>query len=273
MEDMGRLTGKRVVLTGASSGIGRAAVPRFAAEGARLALFGRDDARLAAAVAAAGPEARPFTADVGDRAEIEPAIRAAADWLGGIDVLVLNAAEAAYGPFKDTPAEDFDRTVQSTFLGAANTLRAALPALEESGGTVVANISVLSRFPVPMFSGYVASKHGLRGLMGAVRIELQREGSEVDVAIVHPGHVDTPFWGRVTSATGAIPRLPPLAYGADRVAGALVDAAADPSRERTVGVLAQLQVVTAAVAMPLVDLSGRLLGRWFESGAPTRVVS
>lgn len=263
---MGRLSGKRVVLTGASSGIGRAAVPRFAAEGARLALFGRDEARLAEAVAAAGEGARWFTADVGSRTEIEAALAEAADWLGGIDVLVLNAAEASYGPFRDTPAEDFDRTVESTFLGAANTLRAALPELERSRGTVVANLSVLSRMPVPMFSAYVASKHALRGLLGSLRIELAREGSGVRVAIVHPGHVDTPFWRRVASATGQLPRLPPLAYDADRVAGALVDAAADAPRERTIGVLAKLQVVTAAVAMPLVDVSGRLLGSWFESG-------
>jgi len=83
---------------------------------------------------------------------------------------------------------------------------------------------------------------------------------------VHPGHVDTPFWRRVASATGRLPRLPPLAYDADRVAGALVDAAAGAPRERTIGVLAKLQVATAAVATPLVDAGGRLLGSWLESG-------
>lgn len=272
---MGRLSGQRIVLTGASSGIGRAAVPKFAAEGARLALLGRNDERLAEAVGAAGeaapsggsaPVARAFDADIGEREDIEAAMAAAAAWLGGIDVLVLNAAEASYGPFRDTPAADFDRTVQSVFTGTANTLRAALPALAESRGTVVANLSVLSRMPVPMFSGYVASKHGLRGLLGSVRIELQRDGSGIDVAIVHPGHVETPFWNRVASVTGRLPRLPPLAYSAERVAGGLVDAAVDPRRERTIGVLAKLQVATAAVSMPLVDLGGRLLGGWLESG-------
>ena len=262
---MGRLSGKRVVLTGASSGIGRAAVPRFAAEGARLALFGRDEARLAEAAAAAG-DARPFVADVGDRAAITRAIEEAAEWLGGIDVLVLNAAAASYGPFRETPADDFERTVEVVFLGAVNTVRAAADELEASSGTVVANLSVLSRMPVPMFASYVASKHALRGFLGSLRIELEREGSGVKVAIVHPGHVDTPFWRRVASATGGLPRLPPLVYDADRIAGALVDAAVDAPRERTIGVLAKLQVVTAALAMPLVDAGGRLLGGWFESG-------
>jgi short-subunit dehydrogenase len=259
------LDGQRVVLTGASSGIGRAAVPKFAAEGARLALIGRDEERLDEAAGAAAGGARWFTADVGERPQIERAVEDAAAWLGGSDVLVLNAAEAGYGPFRDTPAADFDRTVQTIFTGTANTLRAGLPALAESRGTVVANLSVLSRMPVPMLSGYVASKHGLRGLLGAVRIELQRDGSAIDVAIVHPGHVETPFWNRVASVTGRLPRLPPLAYDAERVAGALVDAAVNPRRERTLGALARAQVVTAAVAMPLVDLAGRLLGRWLES--------
>ena len=266
---MGRLEQKRIVLTGASSGIGREAVPRFAAEGARLALLGRDKKHLAEAVdaaRAAGGEARAFTADVSDRASITRGIDDAAGWLGGIDVLVLNAAEASYGPFRDTPAEDFDHTVATVFGGGVDTVRAGLPYLTESSGLVLANLSVLSRMPVPMFSSYVASKHALRGFLGSLRIELQREDSDVRVSIVHPGHVDTPFWGRVASATGHLPRLPPLAYSADRIAGALVDAAVDEPREHTVGALAKLQLVTAAVAMPLVDVGGRLLGRWLESG-------
>jgi short-subunit dehydrogenase len=261
-----RLSGERVVLTGASSGIGRAAVPRFAAAGARLALVARDEERLERAVDAAGAGARAFAADLGDRRSAEAAIAKAARWLGGVDVLVLNAAESAYGPFRDTPAEEFERTVDSTFGAAVHTVRAALPHLDASEGTIVANVSVLSRFPVPMFSGYVASKHALRGFLGSLRIELERDGSGVQVAIVHPGHVDTPFWSRVTSVTGRLPRLPPLAYDADRIADALVDAAVNPRREQTIGVLAKLQVVVATVSMPLVDLSGRALGRWLESG-------
>ncbi|HEX8051749.1 MAG TPA: SDR family NAD(P)-dependent oxidoreductase [Thermoleophilaceae bacterium] len=261
-----KLSGRRVVITGASSGIGLAAVPRFAAAGARLALIARDEERLAEAVDAAGPAARAFSADLGEGDSADAAIAAAARWLGGIDVLVLNAAESSYGPFRDTPAEDFERTIESTFGTGVNAVRAALPHLDESEGSVVANLSVLSRFPVPMFSGYVAAKHALRGFLGALRIELERDGSGVQVSIVHPGHVDTPFWGRVNSVTGRLPRLPPLAYDADRVAAALVDAAERPRREHTVGALARLQVVVAAVAMPLVDLSGRALGRWLESG-------
>jgi len=260
--EVGRLDGKRVVLTGASSGIGRDAVPLFAAEGASLALFGRDRARLAEATAAAGPDAKQFAVDVRRRAALARAVDDAAAWLGGIDVLVLNHAEASYGPFRDTPVEDFDHTVDTIFRGTVDTVRAALPHLEADGGTIVANLSVLSRFPVPMFSSYVASKHGLRGFFGALRIE--QPGLEV--AIVHPGHVDTPFWQRVSSVTGRIPRLPPLAYDSERVAAALVDAAASPSHERTVGLLARAQVVTAAVSMPLVDLTGRFLAAWFESG-------
>jgi NAD(P)-dependent dehydrogenase (short-subunit alcohol dehydrogenase family) len=260
------LDGRRIVLTGASSGIGRAAVPRFASAGARLALVARDEPRLAEAVSAAGGEARAFSADLGDRAAAERAVADAAAWLGGIDVLVLNAAEAAYGPFRETPADEFDRTVESTFGAAVNTVRAALPHLDRADGTIVGNVSVLSRFPVPMFSAYVASKHGLRGFLGSLRIELEDDGSGVQVAMVHPGHVDTPFWNRVVSATGRLPRLPPLAYDEDRLARALVKAAEHPRREHTIGMLAKLQVVTAAVAMPVSDRAGRLLGRWLRSG-------
>jgi NAD(P)-dependent dehydrogenase (short-subunit alcohol dehydrogenase family) len=259
------LSGARVVLTGASSGIGRAAVPLFADAGARLALIARDEERLAEV---APPGAVTLTADLDDRTAAEGAVEQAASRLGGIDVLVLNAAEAAYGPFRDTPAEEFERTLDSTFGAAVNTTRAALPHLDHVSGTLVANVSVLSRFPVPMFSAYVASKHGLRGFLGSLRIELEHDGSDVEVAMVHPGHVDTPFWSRVSSVTGRLPRLPPLAYDEDRVARALVDAATNPRREHTVGLLARAQVVTAALAMPLVDASGRVLARWLDSGPP-----
>jgi NAD(P)-dependent dehydrogenase (short-subunit alcohol dehydrogenase family) len=131
------LDGRRIVLTGASSGIGLATARALARQGARLALIARSPEgleRAAQAVAEAGSTAEVFVADVTDRGALEDAVAAAADRLGGIDVLIPNAAALAYGAFDELSAEDFERSHDVTFRGVINTVRAGLPELERSGG-------------------------------------------------------------------------------------------------------------------------------------------
>jgi NAD(P)-dependent dehydrogenase (short-subunit alcohol dehydrogenase family) len=262
----GRLAGKRVLLTGASSGIGSLAAGLFAAEGARLALLARGGEALDRVVAEHGIEAHTVGVDVTDRAGTERAVAEAVTALGGLDVLVSNAAAGAFGHFLEVDADDFDRSVAITFTGAVNVVRAALPHLRASRGTIVATASVLSRVPQPSWSSYGAGKHALRGFLNAVAIEEREQRSGVSVALVLPGVVDTPFFGTATSATGRAPRVPPLAYAPEVVARALVENAVRPRREVLLGGATIMFERAFLFARPVSERMLVLLDRWFRSG-------
>ena len=266
---MTRLRGKRVLLTGATSGIGLAAVERFAAAGADLALLARGEAALAEAAAVAREHGRAvhvFPVDLGDRAAAEAAVAGAVAALGGLDVLVSNAGAVAFGHFLEVPPDDFDRTVQVTFTGAVNVIRAALPELRATRGTLVATSSIMARMPLPAFSSYTAAKHALRGFLNAVQVEEREQRTGVRVALVAPGPTDTPIYARATSATGRAPAILPDAYHADEVAAVLVESAARPRRERIVGGESRLVDLGYRTARPVVELLLVHVDRWFRTG-------
>ena len=253
---MARVDGQRVVITGASSGIGFAAAREFAREGADVALLARSKSGLDKAAAGArreGATAHVIPVDLTDPDATDAAIAQAAERLGGIDVVVANAAASVYGPFRDIPRDDFDRSVAATFNSAVYTIRAALPELESSGGVVVVNVSTASRTGIPHQAPYSAAKHALRGFLSALRVELRAEGSPVRVSMVHPSPIDTPFWRHATSATGVEAKPLRSTYAPDVVAIALVEAAAHPRAEVTVGSSGLLMNVVSAVARPVAD--------------------
>lgn len=266
MPASGRLNGKRVLITGASSGIGLAAARMFAAEGARLALLSRGGEALEQAVREPHLDALLLSADVTDRAAVEAAVERAAAQLGGLDVLVSNAAAGAFGHFLEVDAESFDRSVDVTFGGAVNVIRAALPHLRASRGTIVATGSLVARVPMPTWSSYSAAKHALRGFLGALRIEEREQRTGVRVAMVHPGVIDTPFWAHAASATGRRPRVPPDTHDATVVARALVQSAARPRPELVLGGVTALGDKGFLLARPLTERLLVFLDRWLRSG-------
>lgn len=256
----------RVLITGASSGIGRAAVDAFTADGAQLALLARSADGL--------PNGHVHVpADVTDADAVDAAVAEAERRLGGLDVLVLCAAVAAFGPFREQSRADFDQTVATTLGGSVNCVRAALPALERSGGVIVSTGSIASTAPLPTFSAYATAKHGLRGFFNTLRVELAAEGSSVRVAQVHPGVVDTPLWDHSTSADGTAPRTPPVAYSAETVAAELVARAHKPRPETTVGTEAMLEQALLSRQGVISDAVLRVLYTYLRSGdeaAPRR---
>lgn len=235
---MRELAGNRVLITGASSGVGAAAARSFAAAGCDCALMARGVDGLeetAKTVRSEGRHAVVTPADLSDRDAVARAVAAAVEELGGLDVLVLNAAITVFGPFQEVDPDDFDRVVEVTFLGTVNVVREALPALEASAGAIVATGSLMTKVPLPTFSSYAAAKHAERGFLNSLRVELEATGSDVTVSMLHPGAINTPVWENTPSATGFLPRRPPEGYAASDVAAALVDLAQDPRPEITFG--------------------------------------
>jgi short-subunit dehydrogenase len=263
------LTGKRVLITGASSGIGAAAAAEFAREGADLALVARSREGLEAVAARAradGVRANVVVADLGSREAAERAVAESVAALGGLDILVWNAASMVFGRFSEVPAEDFDRTMAVTFGGAVDTVRAALPYLERSRGAIVATGSVNARIPLSSFASYASAKHALRGFLGSLRVEMRDRRTGVDVSMVHPGPVDTPLWHNVSSGTGREPRNPPDTYSPQTIARALVAVAIRPRAEVTIGGEARLIELAFAASRPLADLVLLLVGRYYATG-------
>jgi NAD(P)-dependent dehydrogenase (short-subunit alcohol dehydrogenase family) len=237
------LSGQRVLITGGSSGIGLAVAERLGTEGARVVLLARDRAGLEAAKERlGGVDVHGVAADVRDHAAVEAATARAVELLGGLDVLVTAAVGSAWGPFVDTDPEDFDATVATVLSGTANAVRAALPHLEDSRGAVVAIGSTAAYLPVPSMSAYTAGKHGLIGLIDALRLELREAGSPTTVSLVNPGPVDTPLWDHLESQNGLLPPVPPDRYSPEAIAAVVVSAIRRPREEITVGASAALQV-------------------------------
>ncbi|HEV2811633.1 MAG TPA: SDR family NAD(P)-dependent oxidoreductase [Solirubrobacteraceae bacterium] len=259
----------RVLLTGASSGVGLAAARVFAAAGHDLALVARHPEGLETAarvVRGHGRRAVALPCDVSDAEAVDAAVARAERELGGIDAVVANQAAPVFGPFEQVPKRDFDRCVDVTFLGTVNLARSALPALERSHGVFVATGSLMAKVPLPTFSAYAASKHALRGFLNSLRVELRARRSPVRVAMLHPGSIDTPFWRHATSSTGKQPRLPPEGYRPEVVARGLLELAERPRAEVTIGAEGKAIELGWRLFRPGGDLLLRAVHHWYLSG-------
>jgi NAD(P)-dependent dehydrogenase (short-subunit alcohol dehydrogenase family) len=266
---MASLVGRNVLITGASSGIGVAAARAFARAGADVALVARSREgleRVAADVRAQGSRALVLPADVTDQAAIDQAVTRTEAELGGLDVLVSNAGATVFGDFTDVAKADFDRTMEVTFTGAVNVIRAALPALERRRGTIVATGSIMTKVPLPTFSSYAASKHALRGFVDSLRVELAAAGSPVTISMVHPAGVDTPLWSHTSTAGGRLPRRPPDLYKPEVVADALVACAVRPRHDVHAGSEATIVVAGWTLARPVAERLLTLVHRLYTSG-------
>ncbi|MEH0841649.1 SDR family NAD(P)-dependent oxidoreductase [Micromonospora sp. CPCC 205711] len=223
-----------VVITGATSGIGRAAAREFAGRGDRLVLAARSPTTLAQ-VRRECAEAYDVPTDVTEPGALDALAAAAIERYGRIDVWVHTAAVMAYGRFEEIPEEVFERVVRTDLLGAAGAARVALRQFKAAGGgTLVLTGSVLGHITAPYMSGYVTSKWGLQGLTRALQQE-SRDLSGVNVCLVTPGSVDTPVYQQAANYVGRTGRPPLPITTPERVARAIAHCADRPRREVSVG--------------------------------------
>ncbi|MUL41983.1 SDR family oxidoreductase [Streptomonospora sp. PA3] len=235
-----RVKDRVVVITGASSGIGRATALALAGKGASVVLAARREEALeevARQCRSRGGQALAVPTDVTDPEAVEALARRAADRFDGIDVWVNAAAVTMFGRFSEVPLKDFRRVVDTNLMGYVHGARAALPYLRDRRKGVLVNVSsLLGVIAQPYTHAYCATKSGIRGLSSSLRQELRLEGaSNVHVCSVLPPTIDTPIFEQAANYTGRrVHAMPPI-YTPEHVAHIIVGLVRVPRREAAVG--------------------------------------
>ena len=199
-----RLAGKTALITGGNSGIGLATARLFVAEGARVAITGRNQATLEAAARELGPNALAIVADATDVEATEKAVAKAVEKFGKLDIVFANAGIPGHTPIGSTKLAVFESVIRTNMTAVFFTVQAAVPHLKD-GASIILNGSVISVLGNPGYAAYAASKAGVRAMARVMASELSPRGIRVNV--VSPGGTSTPIWNRTAPTPDAIVAL------------------------------------------------------------------
>lgn len=242
-----------IVITGASSGIGRATALEFAKQKATVLLAARYEAALrevAQECEQLGGKAVVVRTDVTYESDVNALARRAVESFGRLDVWVNNASVSAFGRFEKIPPEVFQRVIETNLFGYIHGARAALPYFRQQGDGNLINVSsIVAVTGQPWTIPYTISKYAIRGFSDSLRMELYLDNTPgIHVCTVLPSSIDTPIFQHAANYSGRkIKPMTPV-YPVRQVAEAIVGLVEKPQREIIVGQAAYLQVLEKTLA-------------------------
>ena len=232
------LSDQRIVITGASSGIGLATARMAAEAGAAVVLSSRNGDELASIVAEIegnGGRAALAAVDIADADAPQRIGEVARSAFGGFDTWVNDAAVAIFARLLETSMDEHRRLFDVGYFGLVNASLYAAQRLRGEGGAIINVGSVLSDRAVPVQGAYSAMKHAVKGFTDALRMELEMDEAPISVTLIKPTSMDTPYPEHARNKMGEPARVPPVVYDPRLVAEAILFAAAHPKRELTIG--------------------------------------
>ncbi|MFL5338952.1 MAG: SDR family oxidoreductase [Gemmataceae bacterium] len=244
-----------IVITGASSGIGLETARLAAEKGAKLVLAARSEHALQEIVQqinAGGGEAIAVGCDVADRAQVQRIADAAVARFGRIDTWVNNAGLGMYGRLDQVGDADNRRLFDINFWGVVSGSLVALPHLKQNGGALINIGSEVSDAYMPLLGMYSATKHAVKGFTDALRVEVEElDKAPVSITLIQPTATNTPFPQHARNCMDKEAKLPTPMIDPRKVAEAILDAAARPTRDRKVGALSKVNTLVAKIAPSL----------------------